>query len=261
MSLIAGVAVEGIVYPDRDGRPMSDNTKQARWMAMLFGNLCALYREVADVVVAMDLLWYAAQGHPEVRTAPDVFVAFGRPKGDRGSYRQWKEGGIAPQVVFEILSPGNSGPEMVEKFEFYEDYGVEEYYIYNPDTNRLQVFVRRGEVLARVRKAHGFSSPRLGIRFDLSGSEMAVYHPDGRRFLAFEELEAERIRTEQLAQHADRRAEDADRRAEDADRRAADVQRRANRQAELMRRALRQQATPEELQELQRLLEQQPPSA
>src|SRR5689334_11830235 len=129
-------AVEGVVYPDRDGRPMADNTKQARWMAMLFGNLCALFREAADVFVAMDLLWYATQGHPEVRTAPDVFVVFGRPKGDRGSYRQWEERGVPVTVVFEILSPGNTGPEMVEKFAFYEDHGVEEYYIYDPDNNR-----------------------------------------------------------------------------------------------------------------------------
>jgi hypothetical protein len=170
-------------------------------------------------------------------------------------------------VVFEVLSPGNTVPEMAEKFEFYEDHGVEEYYIFDPDTNRLQVFVRRGEVLARVRKANGFVSPRLGIRFDLSGPEMAVHYPDGRRFLAFEELEAARVQAEQLAKDAQRRAKDAEQRAKDAEQRAkdadqrtVDVQRRADRQAELMRRALRQQATPEELQELQHLLEQQRPS-
>ena len=35
-------------------------------------------------------------------------VVFGRPKGRRGSYRQWEEDNIPPQVVFEILSPGNN---------------------------------------------------------------------------------------------------------------------------------------------------------
>ncbi len=39
-------------------------------------------------------------------------VAFGRPKGERGSYQQWKENNIPPQVVFEILSPGNTQTEM-----------------------------------------------------------------------------------------------------------------------------------------------------
>jgi Uma2 family endonuclease len=231
---------EAIDYPDSDGRPMADNTKQARWMTVLFGNLCALFRDATDVFVAMDLLWYAVQGRPEARAAPDVLVVFGRPKGDRGSYRQWEEGGVPVTVVFEVLSPGNTVPEMAEKYAFYEDYGVEEYYIYDPDNNRLQVFVRRGEAFARVRKLDNYASPRLGIRFDLSGPEMAVYYPDGRRFLAFEDLEAERGRAEQ---------------------RAKDAEQRADRMAALMRRALGQQATPEELQELQRLLEQQPPSA
>jgi len=243
-----------IIYPDSDGKPMADNTKQARWITVLFGNLCALFREAADVFVAMDLLWYTVQGYSEIRTAPDVMVVFGRPKGDRGSYKQWEEGGVPVTVAFEILSPGNTVPEMAEKFAFYEDHGVEEYYIYDPDNNRLQVFVRRGDVLARVRKVDNYVSPRLGIHFDLSGPEMVVCYPDGRRFRPFEEIEGERVRAEQ-------RARDAEQRAESAEQRAENVQRRADRQAELMRRTLQQQATADELQELQQLLGQQPPSA
>ena len=60
-------------------------------------------------------------------------VAIGRPKGDRGSYQQWREEGIAPQVVFEIRSPGNRLGEMHRKLRFYEQYGVSEYYLYDPD--------------------------------------------------------------------------------------------------------------------------------
>jgi Uma2 family endonuclease len=249
--------VRTIVYPERDGKPIADNTKQARCITVLFGNLCALFREVADVFIAMDLLCYPEEGHPKISTAPDVLAVFGRPKGDRGSYKYWEEEGIPLTVVFEVLSPGNTVPEMADKFAFYEDHGVEEYYIYDPDNNRLQVFLRRGEILGRVRKADGFISPRLSIRFDLSGPEMVVYYPDGRRFRTFEELEAERIQAEQQARDAEQRAEDAQQRAEKAEQRAKDVQRLAERQAELMRRVLQQQATADEVQELQRLLEQQ----
>jgi Uma2 family endonuclease len=255
MNLVPPAAAgEGIHYPDSDGKPVAENTKQARWITVLFGNLCALFRDAADVFIAMDLFGYAAEGHPEVRTAPDVLAVFGRPKGDRGSYKQWEEGGVPITVVFEVLSPGNTVPEMADKFAFYEDHGVEEYYIYDPDTNRLQAFVRRGEALVRVRRLDGYLSPRLGIRFDLSGPEMAVLAPGGRRFLTFEGLESERER-ERHARLA------AEARAENAEQRAADVWRRAERQADLMRRALRQQATADELQELQQLLEQPPPRA
>ena len=52
--------------------------------------------------------------------APDAMVVFGRPKGYRGSYRQWEEAGIGPQVVFEVLSPGNRPSKMIKKFQFYD---------------------------------------------------------------------------------------------------------------------------------------------
>ena len=41
---------------------------------------------------------------------------------------QWREEGLAPQVVFEVRSPGNPPAEMKRKRLFYERYGVEEYY-------------------------------------------------------------------------------------------------------------------------------------
>jgi hypothetical protein len=80
-------------YPEDDGKPMSDNTKQLRWIVVLFGNLCALFREMADVFVAGNHLWYPEKGHPENGYAPDVMVVFGRPKGDRSSYKR-----VTPQL-------------------------------------------------------------------------------------------------------------------------------------------------------------------
>src|SRR5206468_459291 len=132
--------------------------------------------------------WYPVEGEPGVRMAPDAYVVFGRPKGDRPSYKQWEEDDVPMTVVFEVLSPSNTVPEMMDKFAFYEDYGAEEYYLYDPESNRLAGYVRRGDVLARVRPINGFVSPRLGIRFDLAGPELVVRYPDGRPFLTFEEL-------------------------------------------------------------------------
>jgi Uma2 family endonuclease len=243
MTLICGSPVH---YPDSDGKPMAENTKQRRWIVVLFGNLAALFRARPDVFVAADLFWYPVERQPDVVQAPDVLVVFGRPKGDRASYRQWEEEGVPLTVVFEVLSPGNTLVEMDDKHAFYEEHAVEEYYIYDPDSNRLMVFVRRGEVLRRVRPVHGFTSPRLGIRFDLSGPELVVRGPDGRPFVTFEELESARTQAEQRAEQERQRAELAEQRA--------------GRLAELSRKALRGQATAEELQELNQLLEQPAPS-
>ncbi len=206
-----------IIYPDSDGKLMADNTKQARWIVILFDNLLALFAGLADVFVAANNLWYPVEGEPEVRQAPDVYVVFGRPRGDRASYKQWEEDNIPLTVAFEILSPGNSYQEMADKFDFYDTYGVEEYYVYDPDSNLLQIYVRKGDVLRRVRRIDGFVSPRLGIRFQLTGPEMTVYHPDGRPFLSFEEVAAQRSRAEEglrLAEASRQQAEDARQQAE-----------------------------------------------
>jgi Uma2 family endonuclease len=177
-----------IVYPESDGKPMADNTKQLRWIVRLYDNLEALFAKRADVFVGSNQFWYPVEGEPGTNQAPDVYVVFGRPKGDRPSYKQWEEGGVPMTVVFEILSPGNDFMEMDDKHAFYEDHGVEEYYLYDPDKNILKAFVRQGAVFPRVRPVHGLVSPRLGIRFDLSWPEMAVYYPDGRPFLTFEQV-------------------------------------------------------------------------
>ena len=96
-----------VIYPDEDGNPIAENTLQFKWIVTIKGGLDSLYRDRADVFVAGDLLWYPVEGEPKIRVAPDTMVAFGRPKGYRGSYKQWEEDGIPPQAVFEILSPGN----------------------------------------------------------------------------------------------------------------------------------------------------------
>ncbi|TAG85887.1 MAG: hypothetical protein EAZ18_26555, partial [Oscillatoriales cyanobacterium] len=78
-----------IIYPDSDGKPMSDNTKQFQLIVKIQGGIDALFKDNENVFVAGDLLWYPVEGDNKTRQAPDIMVAFGRPKGDRGSYQQW----------------------------------------------------------------------------------------------------------------------------------------------------------------------------
>ncbi len=196
-----------IVYPESDGQPMAENTQQFRWIVLIKENLETLFQHDPQVFVAGDLLWYPVQGEPEIRRAPDAMVVFGRPKGDRGSYRQWEEDDIAPQVVFEILSPSNTLTEMFEKLTFYDTYGVEEYYIYDPETNELTGLHRQAERLQPIMEMDGWISPRLGIRFDLSGPELQIFAPDGERFLSHQELRQQREQAQQQAAEAQQRAE------------------------------------------------------
>ncbi len=189
-----------VIYPDSDGKPMADNTKQFNWIVTLVGGLQTLFADNPNVFIAGDLLWYPVEGDNKTRIAPDALVAFGRPKGDRGSYKQWEEDGIAPQAVFEVLSPGNTRQEMADKLAFYERYGVEEYYLYDPDHGRLQGWRRQAGRLVEIPQMRGWISPRLGVRFDLDGMDLCLTTPDGRRFASYVEVA-------QRAETAEQRAE------------------------------------------------------
>ena len=201
-----------VVYADSDGRRIAENTLQFEWIMTLKGGLEALFRADPDVFVAGDLLWYPVRGQPKARVAPDAMVALGRPKGYRGSYKQWLEGGVAPQVVFEVLSPGNRPSEMARKLLFYQRHGVAEYYLYDPDNVTLEGNVRdKSGRFVRVPKMSGHVSPLLGIRFDLA-DELVVYRPDGGRFLTYVEL-VERAEAGQLEVTRERQAAERERQA------------------------------------------------
>jgi Uma2 family endonuclease len=206
-----------IIYPDSDGQPMADNTKQFRWIVTIKENLELLFAQEPQVFVAGDLLWYPVEGNNTIRIAPDAMVVFGRPKGDRGSYRQWEEDNLAPQVVFEILSPGNRMGEMNRKLKFYERYGVEEYYIYDPDKLDFTGFIRENNELESVEVIEGWVSPRLGIRFELEPEGLVIYRPDGEKFVGFTELDARRQQAEAERQLAEQRQQLAQQRQQQAE--------------------------------------------
>ena len=201
-------ARKAIIYPESDGQPMVDNTRQFEWITTIKCGLDAQYRDDPNVFVAGDLFWYPVEGDPASRTAPDVMVVFGRPKGHRSSYMQWQEGGITPQVVFEILSPGNRPHEMIRKFRFYDRYGVEEYYTFDPDHIELAGWLREHGQLQEMPNVVGWTSPRLGVRFELESEELRILGPDGRPFETYlqlvERAEHERQRAEQEQKRAER---------------------------------------------------------
>ncbi len=178
-------------------------------------------------------------------------VAIGRPKGHRGSYRQWEEDNIAPQVVFEILSPGNRLAEMNRKFKFYERYGVEEYYIYDPERLDLAGWRRGESELKMIEEMSGWVSPRLQIRFEFPPTGLELYYPDGRRFLTSVELHQQAQAAQQQAEAAQQQAQAAQRQAEAAQQQAQESEQLARRaEEELAEEKVRSQRLAEQLKRL-----------
>jgi len=223
-------------YPETDGAPMAESTLQFDWIVKIKENLEILFADRPDVFVAGDLFWYPVPDrHVIGPMAPDAMVVFGRPKGPRGSYRQWEEGGIPPQVVIEVLSPSNSAKDMRDKLEFYDTYGVEEYYVYDPERNRLSLWLRQGDSLKSIAHLNGWTSPRLGIRLALRPHTLEIFDPSGRPFLSPVELAQHARKTEELARQAEARADRANELAAQASQRAEQERQRAERLAERLR--------------------------
>ncbi len=79
----------------------------------------------------------------------------------------------APDLIIEILSPGNSRLEMKEKFELYQEAGVLEYWVVSPIENMVQVWklTDEGYYIGLPPKVEGdlLTTPILpGLNIDLT---------------------------------------------------------------------------------------------
>lgn len=99
---------------------------------------------------------------------------------------------------------------MTKKLRFYDRYGVQEYYIYDPERNDFTGLQRLNGCLEVIETISDWVSPLLGICFALADETLQVYYLDGRAFLTTVELsqcvEQERQRAEQERQAKDRLA-------------------------------------------------------
>jgi len=216
-------------FPDSDGRPMADNQTQYKWMVTIAEGLDDLYRDRPNVLVACDLLWYFDEDDARRCVAPDVFVAFGRPKAPRHSYKEWLEG-HAPQVVFEIHSPSNGEKEMDRKRRLYDARGVEEYYYYFPEeaAGRFDGWRRGAAGLEPIAETDGWTSPLLEVTFETPPFDNALVlrRPDGEAFQHVQDVMKDRRAMRRLAKVERRRRREADRRREESESLALEERRR-----------------------------------
>lgn len=101
----------------------------------LNGYGCEVYTAPFDVRLAKK-----TQDDKEVFTVvqPDIVVICDQNKLD-------KRGCIgAPDIVIEILSPGNNKKELVNKYEVYEEAGVKEYWIVSPSDKTFFRYILDG---------------------------------------------------------------------------------------------------------------------
>ena len=219
--------------PSSDGRPMADDTRHARILIHAANVLRTRYAGRDDALAAADLLLYypddpsvpAADGRPPMKSvAPDVFVSFGVPGGDRLSYVLWQEG-KPPDFVLEVMSDSTPARERVEKKRIYEHLGVTEYFVFDADRG-LEGFRLKG---GRYRPIpwtaarpglDGVYSETLGLFLVPGGpengleNELEWYDPEtGEFLLSYDQAEPRAQRTDAAEAEA-RKAKKAKARAE-----------------------------------------------
>lgn len=110
------------------------------------------------------------------------------------------EENIGPQVVFEIISPSNSATEMSQKQVFYDRHGVLEMFFYDPDNLEFWGLTRQspGDRPMLLTPLHlPWTSPTLGIKFEMFEDGLALFYPGGEPFKDPEELFVERDQAQQ----------------------------------------------------------------
>jgi Uma2 family endonuclease len=100
----------------------------AAFHGYLKGNTCKVYHAPFDVRFPKE-----SKADKDIYTVlqPDISVICSPLKID-------KRGCIgAPDLVIEILSPGNNMKELLNKYNVYEEFGVKEYWIVSPEEKTL----------------------------------------------------------------------------------------------------------------------------
>ncbi len=92
-----------------------------------------------------------ASGRPYFR-GPDVFWMDGiEDRHPRKCWVSWEEGGRLPDVILEMLSPSTASNDRNEKKEIYEQiFHTSEYFLYEPDTHKLEGFRLAGQAYRRM---------------------------------------------------------------------------------------------------------------
>ncbi|WP_111321089.1 Uma2 family endonuclease [Algoriphagus chordae] len=121
VELIKGKIFAKAVAPNRRHQEVSGNIYLALGQ-FLKKHPCKVYSAPFDVRFSRD----PAYSKIDSVVQPDISVIFDLSKlDDKGCFG-------APDLVVEVLSPGNSRVEIQNKYELYQEYGVREYWVVHP---------------------------------------------------------------------------------------------------------------------------------
>jgi len=152
------------------------------------------------------LLVYFEEGQPTRFVVPDDFIVFDCTPGDRRVFKTWEEE-RSPDVVFEVTSRGTSSTDIVDKRIIYEQMGVSDYFLYDPNAKYLRPLLQgyrlANGILTEIPSVEGYlMSDRLDDRPRLSGQKLEMFDIESGELL-LTEAEAEHQNAEKVSQQAE----------------------------------------------------------
>lgn len=192
-----------VYYPESDGKPMGETDYHIQTIIYLYQTLNAFFSQTADVKILADIMFYYEEGNPRKVFAPDVMVVKGVGKHPRRSYKLWEEKQF-PQVVFEISSRATWGEDLNKKWLLYQQFGVKEYYIFDPEYDYLPepliaYRLKRGELKQVTIKNNRIYSEEIGLELVDTGEGLRLFNAETKQFmrtLLESENEVARLREE-----------------------------------------------------------------
>ncbi|MDG6266647.1 Uma2 family endonuclease [Glaesserella parasuis] len=128
VEIIKGKIMAMSPVPNRLHQRISMKLTKA-FLDVFVNHQCELY------VAPFDVRFPDSNGKIKTVVQPDLCVICDSNKLD-------EKGCIgAPDLIVEILSPGNSKREMKDKYELYQEQGVSEYWIVRPEEQHIQIYV------------------------------------------------------------------------------------------------------------------------
>jgi Uma2 family endonuclease len=199
MSVLRKDRLETIEYPESDGRPMAETDVHRRLMNDLISELEWFFRDNPNVYVSGNLLLYYIEGDPTRRVSLDVFAVKGVGKGDRRIYKLWEEK-RAPDVVFEISSRQTWREDLHLKHRLYEQLGVSEYFVFDPEYDYLVEPLVANRLVAGTYEPVEVVGGRvrsevLGLELVDTGKTLRLLDPATDSYLATPDEEREMRRT------------------------------------------------------------------
>jgi Uma2 family endonuclease len=185
---------EAIYYPESDGKPIGETDLHIRLILQLLSLLDTHFHHTPKVKVIADMMFYYEEGNPRKVISPDVMVIKGVGKHLRRVYKLWKE--KSPDVVFEISSRETWRDDLQKKYKLYENLGVKEYYVFDPEYKYLAEpllahHLKNGVFKPiKVKKGRIFS-PSLNLELVDTGETLRLFNPETQSFLLTNEELAE----------------------------------------------------------------------